>query len=65
MTIGPLRRRLIARALVLVDEEGAARELGRELELAPGNREEATAAFRRADELRDARLALLRRCGLL
>ena len=55
----------VERIAALYDQEVQLREQARHLELEPTRREAAQGLFRRANGLRKARLALLKRCELL
>lgn len=54
----------VDRMLRLVRREASLREAGRHLELNPSCTEEAAWLFDRANEVRDERLELVKRCGL-
>ena len=64
---GNLATALVAlpRLIRLIDCEASLRESARRFELDPRRDEEAAEFFGRADRVREDRLALLRRCGLL
>lgn len=56
---------MIERLRRLIDREVDLRRRGRELELDPGQQQEAAELFRLATTVREERLELLRECGLV